>query len=294
MAQQKSSARSGLIRTIAVAADFGPSSSHALALATTMAKKLRAELSIVHVVEPSPLGADLRVLEELGRGALNATVTRVRDDVSGARGVLLVGHTAEQVSSFVDENAIDLVVTGTHGPKALERWFLGSVAVKIVRACPTVVTVHQAAQPFRRILIATDFGRSSERALELAARMAKAYGATLTLLHVVDDYTPLYSADAIYVNALGPSLDELERASRKQLEEAACQLSELVPDPSIVVLRGKPWVEITGEAAKGQYDLLVVGTHGRGAISRWLLGSVAEKVVRAALPPVLTVRGDGG
>jgi len=290
MSQAKPIEDAQLFRKIAVATDFAPSASHAVVAASELAAKFGAELAIIHVVEPSPLGPDPAIVKDAGQRALDAAVIRVRDDIPGAGGVLLAGHPAEEVISFAERSATDLVVVGTRGQGALERWVLGSVAAKVVRACRCVLAVHDALRAPRRILVATDFGASSTRAVELAARLATAYAARLTLLHVVEDTPPSYAVDALYAGSLTRSFDDLERAAQTALEDVAQTMSGAVGDRSVLVRRGKAWSEIAAEAEKGQHDLVVLGTHGRAGLSRWLLGSVAEKVLRSALPPVLTVR----
>jgi nucleotide-binding universal stress UspA family protein len=133
--------------------------------------------------------------------------------------------------------------------------------------------VRGPARPFRKVLVATDFGPSSARAVDLAARIGGLFGARVTLLHALDDEA-------------GDPTDEISRAARARLTQIADGKGD------VLVRHGKPWSEIADEANK-DYDLVVVGTHGRKALPRWLLGSVAEKVVRSADPPVLIVRGNG-
>lgn len=136
-------------RKILAATDFGESSARALELATDLAQRYGAELVIVHVVEPkSALLSGEMVREASGvaataQGGLNAGIERAQATVPKARGVMLEGHPAEQVISFVKENAVDLVVVGTHGRSRAARLVLGSVAEKILRSCRVpVLTVY--------------------------------------------------------------------------------------------------------------------------------------------------------
>ncbi len=265
-------------RKIAVATDFTMTSDHAVTLASAIATRCAAELTVVHVVEPavySQIGADTATLNVLAQGTLDTNLVRVRDDVPTAGGVLLVGRPAEELISFAETGAFDLVVSGTHGRKSLDRWLVGSVAEKLVRSCHApVLIVHDAAPEFRRLLVATDFGPASERAVELAARLAATYGARITLLHALGEDAP---ADA-------PS------SARARLEETAAGVRKLARECEVLERRGRTWAEIANEAAEGSYDLVVVGTHDRSPLLKWLRESVAEQVVRSSLPPVLTVR----
>lgn len=265
-------------RKIAVATDFTMTSDHALTLASAIATRCAAELTVVNVVEPaaySQIGADTATLKAVAQGTLDANLVRVRDDVPTASGVLLVGQPAEELVAFAEKAAIDLVVSGTHGRKSLDRWLVGSIAEKLVRSCHApVLIVHDAAPEFRRLLVATDFGPASERAVDLAARLAATYGARITLLHALGEEAPAGALDS----------------ARVRLEAIAVGIRKLAPECEVLERRGHTWAEIADEAKKGSYDLVVVGTHDRSPLFKWLRGSVAEQVLRSSLPPVLSVR----
>lgn len=142
--------------------------------------------------------------------------------------------------------------------------------------------------PFRHILVATDFSEASRRAFESAGELAAALGADLTVLHACEVPVPPDAGLAV-----PPGVDLLSAAEA----EARRRLDELVASatargwPCRAILRvGVPWQEILSVAAEALFDLVVMGTHGRRGIAHALMGSVAEKVVRASPVPVLTVR----
>lgn len=144
-------------RTIAVATDFGESSERALQRASDLAKRYEAELIVVHAVEvlvnAFPLAIALAPEAEHGIAAaqrgLSSVVERVQETVPGARGLLLRGNAAEQILTFVEENAVDLIVLGTHGRTGPSRWLLGSVAEKIVRSCHAEVLIVRDMPPLK-------------------------------------------------------------------------------------------------------------------------------------------------
>jgi nucleotide-binding universal stress UspA family protein len=141
---------------------------------------------------------------------------------------------------------------------------------------------------FKHILVATDFSDSAAQALELAAEMAVKFEAALTLLHSWE--VPSYS----YGGGLYVPVDlatPLEEAAKKCLAEALVELRQRVPRADSSLRSGVAWEEILAAASELHADLIVVGTHGRRGLNRALLGSVAEKVVRMANVPVLTVHG---
>jgi nucleotide-binding universal stress UspA family protein len=146
---------------------------------------------------------------------------------------------------------------------------------------------------FTRILVPTDFSAPSTAALTLAKRMAAMSGASLHLLHVLDD---TMTTAAATVGVYAPTAD----LRNKWLEGARDLLgTQLTPEEQAsfrsteVVMFGTPARTIVEHAKATGIDLIVMGTHGRGAVEHILMGSVAERVVRSAVCPVLTVRDNG-
>ena len=140
----------------------------------------------------------------------------------------------------------------------------------------------------RNILVATDFSEPSGVAMAYGRDLARNYNARLHVLHVVEDVLARYSTEAGF---LLPSLQEdLEKAAQLDLQsritdEDRCQLNALP-----IVVSGVSIAEgIVAYAKEHSIDLIVTGTHGRGAVKHFLMGSVAERVVRTAPCPVLTV-----
>lgn len=146
----------------------------------------------------------------------------------------------------------------------------------------------------KNILCPTDFSEFSARALRHALALARRFEAKLTVLHVIPQ--PLaYGGDMPYFP--NPPLVE----SRSYKTEAEAELRQFV-EPAILdqiaiqfeIRQGMPWREIRAAADDLGTDLLVMGTHGRGGFERFILGSVAEKVLHSASCPVLTVCHEGG
>ena len=141
----------------------------------------------------------------------------------------------------------------------------------------------------KNVLVATDFSDPSDAALHYGREFALTFDATLHVLHVVDNVTVHYGVES-YV-AMRPELQqEVENSARTQLEALITEedRATLHVQPVIVTDAAKA-AAIVGYASEHHIDLIVMGTHGRGAVSRLLMGSVAERVVRTAPCPVLTV-----
>jgi len=132
---------------------------------------------------------------------------------------------------------------------------------------------------FEHVLVATDFGKPAERAEDLGIYFAKAFGAKLTLVFV------LSVPDAEYYW----QVDEMEARAKKTLEAKATELRKRFAQLTCILRKGVAWEEILTVAKDTGADLIVMGTHGRRGLPRALLGSVAERVVRMATVPVLTV-----
>lgn len=142
----------------------------------------------------------------------------------------------------------------------------------------------------KNVLVATDFSEPSDVALGYGRHFARTFGARLHVLHVVENVMARFAADAYPV--LLPDLQrEVEEAGEKQLiaalENEDFQQLEAVP---AVVTSTAPAAAIVEYAKEHDVDLIILGTHGRGAVAKLLMGSVAERVVRTAGCPVLTVR----
>jgi nucleotide-binding universal stress UspA family protein len=126
-------------------------------------------------------------------------------------------------------------------------------------------------------------------ALNYGRDLAHAYGASLHVLHVIEDMLTFYGADVGF--ALADVERNVESAVQRDLDSTMARVERDSLNVHAAVTRGTNVAHAITEYAKDNaVDLIVVGTHGRGAVSRFLMGSVAERVVRSAPCPVLTVR----
>ncbi|HEY6928509.1 MAG TPA: universal stress protein [Thermoanaerobaculia bacterium] len=143
-------------------------------------------------------------------------------------------------------------------------------------------------RPKLRLLVAVDFSRASDRALRAAAGIAKRTGASVTIAHV----RPYSDLKAAVVENLG----ELARLPRRRLREGLAEhygsllekSRKRIPGARTLLLAGWPAGTIVREARRG-YDLLVVGSRGRGAVSRALLGSTTQELLHRSRVPVVVV-----
>lgn len=140
-----------------------------------------------------------------------------------------------------------------------------------------------------KILFPTDFSEGSFHALPFAVDLSKHYNSKLYILHVIydvakatDSHIPHVSSDELYK----------EMSAWAQGEIESCCIEEIrgLPNVEKVVLKGIPYEEVIKFAEKQKIDMIVMGTYGRKGLERFLFGSTAERVVRRAPCPVMTVR----
>ena len=146
-------------------------------------------------------------------------------------------------------------------------------------------------EPITRILVPVDFSSHSERAFRYALRLASRFGATVDLLHVVDNP---FAAGTMTAEVYVPNLPEMLDSLLQEAEKGLAALKSAAAGEGLRVethvLTGQPAHTIVENARTGGFDLIVMGTHGRTGFSHLFVGSVAERVVRRAPCPVLTVR----
>ena len=145
----------------------------------------------------------------------------------------------------------------------------------------------------KRIVVPTDLSEFSQHAVRYGCEFARRFEADLHLLTVVQDVVAMVPEPGMAFPAPGEYMQELRDAS----QEALSRLPEAPAGDGLTVTRevrsGTPFVEIVRYARDVDADLIVIGTHGRSGLAHVLLGSTAEKVVRKAPCPVLTVRPEG-
>lgn len=142
----------------------------------------------------------------------------------------------------------------------------------------------------RNVLLPVDFSEPSLKATEYAVSLAQRFQATLHLLHVIEDpvvYLPMFESYPL------PTREQFETYAQDRLENWIPQDDAEGIKLELLWRHGKPHIEVIDYASDNSIDLIVIGTHGRGLAAHLLLGSVAEKVVRKAPCPVLTVHPTG-
>jgi len=150
--------------------------------------------------------------------------------------------------------------------------------------------------PLRKILCPTDFSRPSYQALASAAELALHFDADLVVVTVIPPRArPLATADGLGTPGVPESTDTVDLEQRTEMRLAEAVRTHVADEVRVrlVVAMGDPAEEILAAADRESVDALVIATHGRTGWRRFLFGSVAERVVRHSLCPVLTIREPG-
>ncbi len=158
----------------------------------------------------------------------------------------------------------------------------------------SALKVEKAMPEIKKILFATDFSENSKWALTYALSFAKKYDAKLYIIHVIQQPTyPLGMYAEISFDAMDKFNRNLSEVTEKEMK-ALCE-TELgdFKNYEAMIVSGTPFLEIIRTAKEKDVDLLIVGTHGRTGLDHVLFGSTAEKVVRKAPCPVVSVRLPG-
>jgi len=140
----------------------------------------------------------------------------------------------------------------------------------------------------KRILVPTDFSESARHALLYGTSFAREYEGELLLLHVVENLTVGYASDLFPV-PMAEVFDEISGYAKAELAKLGAEVKEKGITVRELVVQGKPSAEIVRVAREETADMIVLGTHGKGMLDKALFGSTAERVIRRAPCPVLTV-----
>ena len=287
------------IRNVLVPVDFSPASQFAVDFAVSLARRFRARLTLLHVVESVaafsytfPLESDKPGEQHTDQALdrLSKMLSPEDQDDLELQVRLRYGSTEAEIRSAIDDEAASIVVIGTHHHGLIRRLLAGSVTEDLLREVPVpVLTVSSDAQPgtLARILFATDLTEPSQEGFRFALDLARTVGAHLEVLHVIEPIPLTY----------GGAVASIDTHEDKQLltEHARKMLAALESEGSrhgVVVAselaEGIASEQILEAAKNSAAELIVLTIHHKGLIERALLGTTAERVVRDTRVPVLS------
>ncbi len=296
---------------ILVPTDFSHYALYALRYGIALAREYSAKLHILHVMDPTLFSTGTghgywitkTDLEKLDSSMTSQAEKRLDHLVDQARqaGVeadchLVRGKPESKIIETAEELKCDLIAIATHGRTGLDRLIFGGVAERVVRyADMPVLSIKHPEHEFidegdlavhvKQVLFPTDFSEYAERALPYAASLCREFKAKLVLMHVTEmpvvfpEYTP---------ESMATIGEEMADHAQEGLERIRTGLDDI--ETEILVRTGVAYREICRFVEETETDLVVLPTHGKTGLSHLLFGSVADKVVRMARCPVLSVR----
>jgi nucleotide-binding universal stress UspA family protein len=289
------------IERVLVPVDFSPPSNLAVNYGISLARKFRATLTLLHVVEPPtalmyafPTGIDKaeKQRRERAERMLSALVGPEDQDDLDVRTVVKSGEIEEEIYSIIRDEHTDIVVMGTHGRRLLGRWFIGSVTQNLLRNMTVpVLTVCRAGRPlaFERILFATDLSEASFSGFRFVTDLASSVHACLILAHVMDK-RPAVSFETPEVAAC---FDEERRSALELVHDRFAVLETEAHrhnlKPEKVIAEGVASDAILRIADEQAADFIVMTVEKKGAVARALLGTTAERLIRESHVPVLSI-----
>jgi nucleotide-binding universal stress UspA family protein len=303
--------------TLLVPLDGSPLAEQALPLARTLAALAPTSVHLLRVITPSLVQTLVRheavllgaagdtlgnrdeqvdrmreALESEAERYLERQASALAAQVSEVHYEVVFGMPAEQIIAAATRYSDSLIVMATHGKGGLLRWALGSVTARVLQTTSHPVLVARgselgkglpASPALRRIMVALDGSPTAERALPLAAGLARAAHADVLLVQVinpVDSPIATLSADAATGRLRELAFGYLDRIAEGITRDVGRHITTIVPVGHVAE-------EIVEEASRKHIDLIVLGRHGLGGALPAFLGGTAEKVSQASAVPLL-------
>ena len=254
-----------------------------------LATELNIPVVLVSVVDPSQRSESQEVTL---KRALEEVETSLAEQGVAPKSVVAYGHPAKQIVQVADQEGCDLIAMATHGRNTVGRVLFGSVTDDVIRTShvPTLVITPQKAKKkdtLSRIVAPLDGSSHAETALPYAEDLAQNLDLEILLVRVIDTggpYTGLLD-DARFVE-VDP---DIEADATDYMAQTAKRLNSKGLKAHWKLLEGTPGDRLVDLSHWMQQDIVVMATHGRAGVARWIEGSVTGEVVRYSGNPVLVV-----
>lgn len=296
---------SGIFSHILVAVDDSAASADAIAIGIRLAREHDGELTFCHSVNWLPVVAEIEAtgaivdatplvddLKEAGRVLLDRAAESAKNAGVTAQQRLLEGEPADAILELAHDAGCTLIVSGTHGRSGLKHLVLGSTTEAILRSSTIPVLTVRAgmktgdkARAVTRVVVGLDDSEPSAAALAAVLTLPAEDTRHVVLCGVAG--TAIVFGDAVYKEAVA---DDLREPVEHLVDAAVENAHEHGVAAEGRVLSGNADNILIATAEQDGADLIVVGSHGRRGIRRYLLGSIAEAIVRNSPVPVLVVR----
>jgi len=281
------------MKRILVATDFSERSDRAVRRATLLAHAHAASITLVRIVDDDQPKRLLRVEKDEATAILAQQARSLREiDGVDCDYRLVLGEPFAAIVQAAREEAADLIVIGPHRRRLLRDVFIGTTAERTIResTLPVLMANSVPAGAYRHVLVAVDLSECSADALRAVGSLGLNAHAAVSVVHLFDaPARALMSRAALTDDQIADHLAEEETRAESELSHFLRNMAFETVGRVLKVNDGSP-AHVIGEAAREiSADLVVVGTHGRTGVTKLLLGSVAEAVLRLADRDVLAV-----
>jgi nucleotide-binding universal stress UspA family protein len=247
--------------------------------------------------------ASMEQLDRPMKAYLELNVKELQSQGIKASMAIAYGNVADEIVGFADKNNIDLIIISTHGYSGIKRWVLGSVARKVLYGtCVQVLLIKSKAQKIsqielKKLLLPLDGSPFAEAPIPIIEELTKGTKTEIVLTLVCEPpLVPSYGdrpinptwkthRDALWAVTQQQASEYLKKVESKLKKQGMKVKSRVIPGEL-----GRVAENIMQAGKKENVDLIIMTTHGRSGVSRWVYGGVANRIVEESLQPVLLVR----
>ncbi|MCA9949540.1 MAG: universal stress protein [Anaerolineales bacterium] len=290
-----------MFKHILVPLDGSELAERVLQPAVALAVALSAKLTLLRVSpQLTLLTADPQVYTEMsrmGEDRVHAYLRDVQMDLPDDIYINLVcenGSAADVIVQYAETHAVDLIMMSSHGRSGLSRWVYGSVSEKVLHQSPCAIVIMRSKAErelfqYNQLLVPLDGSELAESALPIAVGLAQTLDAGLHLLRVTEPAHVVFETVSMH-----QVFNEIEAAEREEadayLKAKLTDLSDMEVTTAVQPSKGSAANAIIDYVGTQQIDLIVMSSHGRSGLSRWVYGSIAEKVLQGSCCATMIIR----
>ncbi len=281
--------------------DNSPAGINALTHAMQLAKVFNSQLSIISVVPKSDFVLSRYFQEKMNelKSQIDKSMDKVIRETIGLSNPTEIPHYSIQIIwgdpfqesiKFILQTNPDLVIMGNHGHHGIKRLLLGSLAEKMVRYSPVPVLICKQLikLPYQNVLLPIDFDQLSEDSLLMAKHIKETMNPKMTALNVIPPIQIVYFDPSQNVTGLSIELEqEVYQAHQEKMQTLRQQHASMLNDGN--VMQGDIIYTVQEKIKQEKIDLVIVATHGNKGLNYFLLGSIADQIIRHASCNILSI-----
>lgn len=270
-----------LLQNILTTVDMGKSTNFVIESSVQLAKKFNSQITLMHVITEENISEQLKTMvKDSIKTKLDKIAQKMKSEGITINNIIIeYGVAFEKIIQEAQNNNYNVIVAGSGNKTANDSFKLGTTVEKLVRKnqIPLFVVKNESVRDIHQIICPVDFSEASARALHNAIILAEKYDAELTILNVfspINIYSKRFDVDSHTENT------NLKAKQEKDFHSFLEQFNLVNVNHRIEIIEGEPFAEILQYIKKNNIDLLLMGTTGKTLLSRLLMGSVTEKVIR--------------